>query len=268
MSTTTTRGRAVAPLLLLAVVLSGCARLGGEAHQPSHSGALPLSADNPIGQTFTIAGSGLAGFDLLMATFGEPPDPSGTLTVTLRARLDAPVLATAEVTGSAIRDNSWVPVRFDEPQEIGPLAGQPPAVPADAADGAARPVFEVTWDGASPVGVRANVPARPIEPDVLVNDPYPWGELVLDGELAAGDLAFRVLGIDGVAALPRTVRGLAGGAARGLADRPLFAAGWALLLAGSAALAVYGFRAGTHRAGTVADDRDDRDDRDGVVRRS
>jgi hypothetical protein len=210
---------------LTLLLLTGCARLGGEGASFSHTTALPVTTERTVGQTFTVFGSGVVGVDLLLATFAQPADPEGTLVVTLRDELGGPVVATAEVPGTAITDNAWVAARFDGVQ---PVAG--------------RPAIEVAWDGASPVGVRANVPPEPIDPDLLVNDPYPLGELVLDGELAAGDLAFRAVGADDAAAAPRTLRGLASGAVRGLAQRPLFAAGWALALLGSAALAVWGFR--------------------------
>jgi hypothetical protein len=229
--------RLVASVLLLA----GCARLGGEAHQPSHNAALALTEGRILGQTFTVAGSGIVGLDLLMATFAQPADPSGTLTVVLRTELDGAELARGEIPGEDIDDNAWVPVRFDGPQSV-----------------TGRPEFEVSWSGAAPVGIRANVPPDPLPDDVLVNDPYPGGELVLDGELAAGDLAFRVLGADGAAAAPRTLRGLAGGVVRGLAAQPAFAFGWSALLLGCLALAVAGFR---HRVSVERDPTRDGDPR-------
>ncbi len=224
------RPAALAVRLGLAVALlapAGCARLGGEVLVASHNSVLPVTEETSVGQTFSVAGSAVRGVDLLVATFAAPADPQGVLTVTLFSERGGEVLDVVEVPGTQIHDNSWVAVRFSEPQ---PLAG--------------RPAFEVTWDGASQLALRANVPRHPIPPDVLINDPYPGGELMINGELAAGDLAFRVVGADGAAAWPRTLVGLARGAVRGLLQRPLFAVGWLLALVGSAALAVWGLRSG------------------------
>jgi hypothetical protein len=218
-------------LVLAGALATGCARLGGEPQQPSHNAALQVTAERTVGQTFEVRGSGVAGVDLLVATFSQPADPSGTLEVVLRDAVGGAEVAVAEVPGGDLADNSWVAVRFDGAQEVG-----------------GRPAVEVRWDGASPVALRANVPPDPLPPDVLVNDPYPFGELVLDGELAAGDLAFRVVGADGLAAAPRTARGLVGGLLRGLAGTPAFAVLWLVLLSGCAALAVVGLRRGRRDA--------------------
>lgn len=216
--------------VLVVLALTGCARLGGEALQPSLNAALPLTAERTVGQTFTVAGSGIVGFDLLVATYGAPADPAGRLLLTLRDDLGGDVVDQTEVPGTALTDNAWVAVDID-----GRSLRQ---------NGAGRPAIEVTWEGTTPVALRANVPDHPIDPDVLLNDPYPNGELVLDGELAAGDLAFRVRGADGVSAAPRTAAGLVRGAASGLRDQPLFAVTWGLALLGCLALAVWGLRGG------------------------
>jgi hypothetical protein len=218
-------------LLLCAVALAaGCARLGGEAFQTSHNGAIPLADGATLGQTFAVAGPGVAGIDLLTVTYAEQPDPQGTLTVTLRSEDGGQALATATTTGEDVEDNAWVAVTFDEPVEItGPAA------------------FEVAWDGARPIGLRANVPPEDPEPEALRNDPYPYGELLRDGARAGGDLSFRIRGTAGARALPGTVRGLVAGAVGGLAGQPLFALFWAALLLASLALAVYGLRGSDRR---------------------
>jgi hypothetical protein len=218
-------------LLVCAVALAGgCARLGGEAFQTTHNGALPLSEGSSLGQTIAVAGSGVAGVDLLVVTYTEQADPEGELTVTLLSEPDRTPLATAAAPGTDLDDNSWVGVTFDEPVEIsGPAA------------------IEVTWDGARPIGLRANVPPADAEPGDLRNDPYPYGQLLRDGAPAGGDLSFRVRGTAGLRALPGTVRGLATGIVEGVAASPLFALFWGALMAASLALALYGFRGGRGR---------------------
>jgi hypothetical protein len=224
-----TAGRAVraAAVLLTLGLLSGCGRAGGEAFQPTVNAALPLDEGRTLGQSFRPATEGVAGVDLLMATFGAVPDPDGQLAVVLRDATSGRVLARSSVPGTAIGDNTWASARFDPPA----------AAPAVAA-------IELTWDGGGRVGLWANVPPPDPGPDRLLNDPYPGGELLVDGEHAAGDLAFRVVGTRGATGVPRALAGVAAGALRGLGDRPLFAAVWALLLAAAVVLAVAGFRHG------------------------
>ncbi|MGH8909496.1 MAG: hypothetical protein ACRD0K_24105 [Egibacteraceae bacterium] len=207
------------------LVLAGCARLGGEAFQASHSGAVPLDA--PVGQTFRPATSGIRGIDLLTATYGQEQDPSGTLRATLRDAQSGTALAVVSVGGDRIGDNRWVPVRFDPPVPAPEVAS-----------------ITVTWDGDTPVALRANVPPAdfdPVEQDA--NDPYPGGELLRDGVPAAGDLAFRVLGTGGPRETAAQLVGMvqsAGG--RLLRDELGFALSWLALLAGAVTLAVIGFR--------------------------
>jgi hypothetical protein len=203
------------------VMVAGCDRVGGEAFQQSVNGALRLD-DRTLSQTFRPATAAVRGVDLLVATYGAAPDPAGVLQVRL---LDPDAeLARARVEGSRLMDNTWLHVAFAEPVTAPEVAA-----------------IEVSWDGATPVGLWANTPPAEIAEGRLVNDPYPGGELLVDGERAAGDLAFRVRGDGGAARLPRALAGIAAGALRGLGDRPLFAAGWGLGLLCAVGLAAYGF---------------------------
>lgn len=213
----------------LVAALAGCARAGGDAFQSTLTEALRV--EDGLGQTFTPGADELAGVDLLTATFGEPADPEGELVVSLLDRAAGEVVATAEVPGAALPDNGWVSARFDEPA---------PA-PAEAAV-----TFE--WTGESPVAVWANVPPSDADPDErLINDPYAGGQLLRDGEPAAGDLAFRVVGDVGPAEPARALARLAGGAVMTLAAAPAFGAVWALAAAGAVVLAVVGFRTARRR---------------------
>lgn len=210
-------------VLLACIVLAGCARLGGEAFQPTTSGVLPLAPDTTLGQTFRPAGDRVAGVDVLVATFAAPVDPAGTLTIDVRSSA-GDVLAQTEIEAAELADNAWVQARFAEPVAPGDVLA-----------------LTVGWDGDSLLGLYANTPSGRCggDSEPLCNDPYPGGELLLDGEPAAGDLAFRVVGGTGVlsaaAALVRT------GAAR-LDDAVLFLVFWPLAVLGCAALAVLGFR--------------------------
>jgi hypothetical protein len=212
-----------AVLLLLCLLLAGCARVGGDPAQWSHNTVMPLSQEGTIGQTFGVASDALVGVDVLMATFGQVADPAGALHVDLRDATTGDALATTTTPGGAITDNAWAPVRFDPPVDVdGPVA------------------IELSWAGASPVAVRANRPRGQVEGETLVNDPYPDGQLLLDGEPATGDLAFRVVGSNGPQVLPATVARLLRGAVSGLLEQPLFAAAWSGLLLGCLVLAVAG----------------------------
>lgn len=225
--------RAVAAVALL-VLVSGCARLGGEVLQGSHNVALPLATGETLGQTFATVGDQLVGVDLETATYSR--DLDGTLRVELRDAADGRVLATAEVPGEDVADNGWTPVRFDEPV---------------AAPERAR--VEVAWDGADPVGLYGNVPDRPrpalevqapgaADAAPLVNDPYPGGTLERDGAPAGGDLAFRVVGRPGAAGVARTVGAVLGGLAAGAAQQPVATLLWVAALAGCVTLALRGLR--------------------------
>lgn len=209
---------------------SGCARTGGEAFQPTLTQALGLDARVAVGQTFRPATTSVRGVDLAVATYGAPPDPAGVLEVELRDASTGRLLATSEVPASALGDGAWVTARFDPP----------PAAPEVAA-------LEVTWSGATPVALWANAPTSAGQEDVgygdpPANDPYPGGELLLAGERAAGDLAFRVRGSGGIAAAPRHLAALVRSAGGRLLDAPAFAAAWMVLLVASAVLAVRGWR--------------------------
>lgn len=221
------------------LALSGCARVGGEAFQPTYSTTIPLDdpLGGPVGQTFRPATDAITGIDLFMVAYGQAPDPSGTLTVTLRDGLGGRQLASAIVGGQRIADNQWVPVRFN------------PSAPAPQ-----TAAIEARWDGATPVGLLANLPPPGYDPARQdANDPYPGGELIRNGARAQGDLAFRVVGAGGADELSRQLGGIlrsAGG--RLLRDEPAFTLGWLVLLAGAVALAVTGLR---QRPGQLGDRR-------------
>jgi hypothetical protein len=206
---------------LLAV--SGCARLGGEAFQPTYSMALPLG--DPVGQTFRPATDAIAGIDLFTVTYAQPADPRGVLTVTLQDGLGGRQLASATLGGQQIADNRGARARFNPPVPAPQVAA-----------------VMVRWDGATTVGLQANIPPPgydPVQQDA--NDPYPGGELIWNGARAQGDLAFRVVGSGGPDALARQLGGIvrsAGG--RLLRDEPAFTLSWLTLLASAVALAVTG----------------------------
>lgn len=226
-------------LALVALVLAGCARVGGEAFQPTHNGVVPLEGDATAGQTFRSATGAVRGVDLLVATFGEAADADGTLTVTLADAATGQELARAEVAGGELADNAWVAVRFGAAVPVGDAAA-----------------MEATWDGTRPVALRANTPPAGDHEggDRLLNDPYPGGELLRDGAPATGDLAFRVVGDPGPGDGIATAAGLARGLAAGLAAQPLFGVAWVLLLGGALLLALRGVggRRPPRRRGTVA----------------
>jgi len=214
-------------LLVLALALwslAGCARVGGEAFQPTVTTALTLTEDRPVGQTIRPAGDILRGIDVLVATYGTSADPAGTLQVEVLD--DAGVtLSSAQVAGSALHDNDWVTLRFAEP--VG--------VPTQVA-------LHLTWTGQSQVGLYANTPATPHPDGVLLNDPYPGGELLIDGVPAPGDLAFRVRGDGGIGTAVNAVGRLIRDAAGRLNDVPGFALLWVVLMGGATTLAARGFR--------------------------
>jgi hypothetical protein len=211
---------------VLALALAGgCAGLSGEAYQPTLTTPVVVDANLGIGQTFAPQSRAVAGVDLLVATFRVPVDPAGRLTVVLRDGPGGAVLAETVIEGAEVRDNRWVAARFDPPVPAPELA-----------------VVEARWDGDSPLGLYANIPPAPLDGSRLRNDPYPSGELVVHGNRAAGDLAFRAVGVPDAAAARKTALRLGGGAARGLAARPAFAAGWGVLVLGCVGLTLVGRR--------------------------
>lgn len=221
---------ALAGVALAVLGVTGCARTAGDAFQATLTDAV-AAHDQPVGQTFTPGADRIAGVDLLVATFSERPDPEGELRVSLVNHDTDGAVATAEVSADAVADGQWVSARFDEP------ASPPP-----------NPAFRVAWTGDSPVGVWANVPPGDADPDErLINNPYAGGQLLRDGQPAAGDLAFRVVGDVGPVEPLRALGRLAGGAVMTLAAVPWFGLAWAALLAGALALAVAGFRAQRRR---------------------
>jgi membrane protein implicated in regulation of membrane protease activity len=210
-------------LCALALTLMGCQRVGGEAFQETFNQPLALTRE-VVGQSFRPATGGIAAVNVLLATYDAEPDPAGTLRAVLREGVGGPVLARIEVPGTALGNNEWAPLRFAEPVPSPEVAA-----------------LELTWDGASPLAVWADVPLDG-GTDAFPNDPYPGGQLLLGGEPAPGDLAFRVVGTGGLAALPGTLAGIARQGLGRLADDPAFAVGWGTLLAAAGSLAVAGLR--------------------------
>lgn len=212
--------------VLLVVTLCGCARVGGEPMQATRNGVVDLSGAPTVGQSFQSPTGTVAGVDLLVATYGSSPDAQGELAVALVDVESGATLAEAGVAGSDIDDNSWVPVRFDEPV-------QAEGVPA---------AFLAAWDGDGQVGLHANIPPADYTDELLLNDPYPGGELITDGEAAPGDLAFRVVGDPGPGTVVATAAGLVRGAGAALLRQPVFGVAWMVLFLGAVGLAGYGWR--------------------------
>lgn len=234
--------RRLTALLLFAVVSTGCGRVGGEAFQATTTSALRLTPEHTVGQTFRTANAHLTGVDLLVATFGEAVDPAGALTVTFRSGEAEPRVNQVRVPGAALRDNDWVHVRPPYPLPMSGVAS-----------------IEVRWTGTSPVGLWANTPAAQRDPATPAsapaaqrdpspaNDPYPGGELLLDGQRAPGDLAFRVTGDASAGTAVSSALRLARSALGRLGDTGAFAALWALLVVTAIGLAARSLR----RARTV-----------------
>ena len=211
--------------LVLVLALCACERVGGEAFQATRNGVVDLDDAQLVGQSFASPTQTVTGVDLLIATYDQTPDPDGVLQVDLVDLDRGDVLATSEVAGTDLADNRWVAMRFDEPVAVeGPAA------------------VLAGWDGTSQVGLHANIPPQDRTDEELLNDPYPGGELILDGEAAPGDLAFRVTGDPGPGTVAETAWGLIRGAGSALLRQPVFGVGWAVLMAASTALMVYGRR--------------------------
>lgn len=206
------------------LLLAGCGRVGGEPFVGSVNAALPLHEGTALGQTFRPATGSVRGVDLLVATFGSPPDPDGVLEVDLRESPSGEILGEAQVPGTALDDNQWVAVTFGEPVEVAETA-----------------VFEVRWRGAGTVGLWANTPPGPPGHGALLHDPYPGGELLRGGGPANGDLAFRIRGSAGPANAVRAAGRLGSDATASLTAQPGFFLAWLALLAICGALAGLGF---------------------------
>lgn len=222
--------RIACAVVVLTVMLSGCGRAGGQPFQPALNTPLRLDSAIAIGQTLNPPRDTIARLDLSLATFGEPADPEGQLTVTLRPVEGSATATTTQIGGSQITDGTWAAARFEPPVVI---------------DGVA--LAEVTWTGSTPLAVWADVP---LEATVgITNDPYPAGQLVIDGRPAAGDLAFRVTGGGGVRAAVDQVGQVLRTAGARLLAQPVFTALWLVAVLGVAWLALAGFkssRAATH----------------------
>lgn len=211
-------------LVLTLLGVAGCARVGGEAFQPTVTTALTLTESRPVGQTIRPAGGTLRGIDVLVATYGTSADPAGTLRMDVLDPAGA-TLSSTQVAGSALRDNDWVTLRFPEPVPV----------PTQVA-------LHLVWTGQSQVGLYANTPTTPHPDGVPLNDPYPGGELLIDGVPAPGDLAFRVQGDGDIGTAVKAAGRLSRNAAGRLADVPGFALLWLILMGGATALAARGFR--------------------------
>ncbi len=209
-------------LTSLAVLSTGCGRVGGDPYQPALNTPLQLEAGRTIGQTFDPAGP-VSGIDVTVATFAETPDPDGILRLVLREVGDDTVRATADVAGADLEDGTWVGADLGTPVTI---------------DGVA--LMELTWEGTTPLALWADTTLEGTAG--IVNDPYAPGQLVLDGRPVDGDLAFRVTGPAGFGPAVEQVAEVARSTAARLRDEPLFTVLWGLAAVGSAVLAVTGLR--------------------------
>ncbi len=219
--------------LALVAGLTGCGRAGGQPFQPALNTPVQITADTVIGQTLNPPSDTIVGLDLSIATFGAPADPDGELTVTLRPVTASGPAVQARVDGSDISDGAWVSATFD------------PAAPSDGVV-----LAEMTWEGATPLALWADVPLQDTEG--IVNDPYPPGQLVIDGQPTQGDLAFRVRADGGLTAVVRQIRQTVTTTGVRLLAQPVFSAVWLLGVVAAAWLALTGFRprrsnAGRHR---------------------
>jgi hypothetical protein len=207
----------------VAVAAAGCGRTGGLPFQPTLNTPLPLGGGGQVAQTLALVDE-VSAVDLSVATYGGAPDPDGVLAVAL-GPVDGrgPATAVGEVAGADLADGAWVRADLGEVVEV---------------DGPAR--ITATWDGATPLALWANTTLE--GSDGIRNDPYPAGQLLVDGRPVDGDLAFRLTGpasagdvLDQAGAVGRTAAGRA-------AQDLRFAVGWPLALAGCAALAWRGLR--------------------------
>ncbi len=208
--------------------LAACARLDGQPFQQAVNDVVPIPGDGVVAQTFRAPGATVSGVDLLVATYGGAVD--GRLDVTLRSASGA-VAGEGSVPGEELADNAWVGVTLEQEVDVeGPLR------------------LEVRRVGDAPVGLYADIPPPELAPgevedgEVLLNDPYPEGALVLDGRERPGDLAFRVTGDGSVLTLAGALATDAGVAAR---RTPVALAAWVAVLAGLVAGAVLGLRGTT-----------------------
>lgn len=209
---------------LVVFAMAGCQAASGEVFQHSFNQPLMLG-DRPVGQTFRPVTAEIAGVDVLLATYAQSVDPAGELAAVLRAGAGGRVLARTVLRHPDLGNDEWAAIRF-----------VPPVAASEVL------AVELTWDGASPLAVWANVPLEAPGEDDLLNDPYPGGELLRDGDAAVGDLAFRVVGSGGPGDAARNVMAVLRSGASRLADRPLFLVTWLLLLAGAGGFGVWGLR--------------------------
>lgn len=212
-------------VVVLLVVLPGCTRAGGEPFQPTHNEVIPLTGGTEVSQVINPAGQRISGLDVPLATYAAPADPAGQLVLTLSDPDDGQVLARTAVDGARLADGTWTSLTTDAPVEVGDLV-----------------VATLRWDGATPLALYANTTRRDDVLDgirirdgageALVNDPYPAGDLRVDGQPVPGDLAFRVRGAAGAGAWGGQLTEVAASAAARMADTPLFAILWVAALVG------------------------------------
>lgn len=217
-------------VMALLVLTGGCGRAGGEDFQPTHNGVVQVTGDGAVGQTVNPAGDTVAAVDLQVATYAQAPDPAGELEVALRDPATLDLLGSATLAGEDLQDLAWTPVTFDPPVPVGDVV-----------------LLEATWSGATSLALLANVPdtddtGTRSGQDVLVNDPYGDGTLVVDGRPEPGDLTFRVRGTAGPTAFLGQLAEVAASAGSRLLAEPFFATSWVLAVLGGAVLAVRGLR--------------------------
>lgn len=240
------RGLLLAVLVVGVLTLAGCQGVSSEAFQYSFNQPLRLDGDRTVGQTFRVRSGAVAGVDVLTATFDERP--SGVLLVELRDEPGGSARASAEVSADEVVDSQWASARFDDPVEVGGSA-----------------TVQLQWRGEGPVAVWANAPLDDPTDDDLANDAYLGGQLLVDGEPAAGDLTFRVVGAGGVGAQLSLVADVARQGLGRLGRAPGFALGWLLLLAGSGALAVWGLASPARRLAQGRPHDQGREDEEGAA---
>ncbi|WP_336248760.1 hypothetical protein [Stomatohabitans albus] len=204
------------------ILLTGCARAGGEPAQYTANGGLHVDRSHTVSQTVNPAGGQVQAVDVLV--LDQPTEGDGVLNLALAAEGD--VLAEQAVPLENITEpDRWVSFAFD----------QPVAVP-DVVD------VQLTIKGEGSVLVAANHTPDDAKPsNEPVHDPYPQGEAMANGKPINGDIAFRIVGTTGPSGLPGQVGAIAKEGTKRLIGQPLFAYTWGLVGMGAVCLAAWAF---------------------------